>query len=1123
MRIPVYLVLLIILSSCNQLEGDSKDRSAGGHDDQPEKMDPVFEKVPVSHSQVNFSNRLTHDVSTRENLFDYDYFYNGSGVGIEDLNNDGLPDLFFCGNQVANKLFLNKGNLSFEDVTNTANIHQGKGWSNGVTFADLNGDGWMDIYVSQGGPRDRDGRKNLLFINMQDGTFEEKAGEYGLDDQGISTQSAFFDFDNDGDLDCIVMNENELYGVDPINLYRLVNSQADAKYYNSSHLYRNDNGKFKDITRQAGMERPIFGLGLSVSDINNDGWLDVYIASDYYIPDALFINNGNGTFTDSIKEYTQQTSYYGMGVDIADINNDDLQDIFILDMASTDHVRSKTLMASMSTGRFNYLVEQADFQYQYMYNTLQLNMGQNRYSNVAQLTGMANTDWSWAVLMSDFDLDEDKDVYVTNGYRRYALDNDLQRKVFEARQRYGNNVPLDVKRNLYETMPSEKLPNILFENKGNLNFEDSAQPWGLADFSFSNGAAAADLDNDGDLDLVVNNMDENAFLYKNMAVEKDLGNFLKVKTNGNTSEPFAKVRIFYNGKSQLIESRRVRGYMSALDQTAHFGLGTTGTIDTVRVTWLSGKTEEKYNVPANSTLSFDEKDATAKDAITLQKPLFHKEDALKYHLDFTHVENVYDDFDTEILLPYKQSTLGPCMAQGDVNGDGLADFFIGGASGQAGQLFVQSGNGFRRLNVTALQKDAIYEDMEAVFFDLDGDKDLDLYVVSGGYEFAENSSLYTDRIYLNDGNGNFNRVESTVLASYPKSGKAITSIDYDRDGDEDLAIGNRLIPKQYPQYSPSVLYENVGGELRDVTSEKAPGLLDFGIINSIISTDFNNDGWVDLIAVGEWTGIGIFENRQGVFTNIASKNEALQENGWWFSVTETDVNKDGLKDYLLGNVGLNLKFKAGKDKPLKIFATDFDNNGTNDIVLSKKYQGTYVPVRGRECSSQQMPFIQEKFPTYSEFANASLNDIYGEKLEQSYEREATEFHSILLLNKGNGQFERRVLPIEAQLFPILAAACSDLNGDGYEDVILGGNIYDTEVETPRLDAISGLVLYSNGQDGYIPQPYAQTGLYLDGNIKDLQFVSIKNGTKLLVTQNNGPMSIYSLLQKSKEINLNLTR
>lgn len=1072
---------------------------------------PVFEKVPASESTISFSNTLTHDVGSRENLFDYDYFYNGSGVGIEDLNNDGLPDLFFCGNQTDNALYLNKGSLTFEDVSATAGINSGKGWSNGVTFADLNGDGWMDIYVSQGGPRERDARRNLLFINQQDGTFEEQAREYGLDDPGISTQSAFFDFDNDGDLDCIVMNENELYGVDPINLYRLVDTLADARYYNSSHLYRNDDGKFVDITRQAGMERPIFGLGLAVSDINSDGLLDVYIASDYYIPDALFINNGDGTFTDRIKEYTRQTSYYGMGIDVADINNDDLQDIFILDMASSDHVRSKTLMASMSTGRFDYLVNQANFQYQYMFNTLQLNQGGNTYSNVAQLAGMANTDWSWAVIMSDFDLDEDKDVYVTNGYRRYALDNDLQRKVFEARQRYGNAVPLEVKRALYEDMPSEKLPNILYENKNALNFENNARAWGLADFSFSNGAAAGDLDNDGDLDLVVNNMDEAAFLYKNMSVENGLGNFLIVETKGVTSEPFAKVRISYEGKSQLIETKRVRGYMSALDQTAHFGLGNSTVVDTVQVTWLNGKMEEKYQVPANSSLVFEEANATAR---VLEKnraePLFLKEDAANLKLDFTHQENVYDDFATEILLPYKQSTMGPYLAKGDVNGDGREDVFVGGASGQPGQLFIQTAGGFRKQPVPALVEDRTYEDMEAVFFDLEGDGDLDLYVVSGGYEFEENSSLYTDRIYVNDGTGAFSARKSAALTSFPKSGKAVGRLDFDGDGDDDLVVGNRLVPKQYPRFSPSVLYENIGGELRDVTAEKAPGLLDFGIINSILTTDFNNDGQTDLIVVGEWTGIGLFENRGGVFANVASGNESLQASGWWFSVTETDVNKDGLKDYLVGNVGLNIKFKADKDKPFKIFATDFDDNGTNDIVLSKKYQGTYVPVRGRECSSQQMPFIQEKFPTYSEFANASLSDIYGEKLEQSYEREATEFHSVLLVNKGNGVFERRALPVEAQFFPLHAVVFSDIDGDGYEDAILGGNIYETEVETPRLDAVSGLVLRSNGKDGYTPLPYTKTGLYLKGNVKDLALVRIGEAEFLINTTNNGPLAVHRL-------------
>jgi len=445
----------------------------------------VFEKIDTNYSGISFQNTITENIETKENLFNFDYFYNGAGVGVEDLNNDGLLDIFFCGNQVPNKLFINKGDLKFEDISDKAKINQGKNWSNGVTFVDINNDGYKDIYVSQGGPKAREQRKNLLFINNQDLTFTESASIYGLADIGISTQTAFFDYDNDGDLDCIVMNENEIYGVDPINFYKLVAKSKENQYFNSSHLYRNDNGKFIDITTSSGLERPIFGLGLCISDINKDGWLDIYIASDYYIPDALFINNQNGTYTDKIKDYTNQVSYYGMGVDIADINNDNKEEIFVLDMSSSDHVRAKTLMASMNEGRFNYLIQQADYQYQYMYNSLQLNLGNNKFNNISQLTKTANTDWSWSVLMSDFDNDEDKDIYISNGYRRYALDNDLQNKVYHTQQKYNRQVPTKIKKQLYEAMPSEKLQNILYSNEGYLSFKNKGKDWGLDDFSSS--------------------------------------------------------------------------------------------------------------------------------------------------------------------------------------------------------------------------------------------------------------------------------------------------------------------------------------------------------------------------------------------------------------------------------------------------------------------------------------------------------------------------------------------------------------------------------------------------------------------------------------------------------------
>ncbi len=1115
-RLRLYLLIsFFTLISCKS-DLKEKESSEAQKGNEKSSQSKIFEKIGSEHSKINFANSIKENLETLENLFSFDYFYNGAGVGVEDLNNDGLLDIFFCGNQVDNKLYINQGNLVFKDISEEAGINVGKKWSNGVTFVDINDDGLKDIYVSQGGPNQRLSRKNLLFINNGPSpdsgqiSFTEKASDYGLMDMGITTQSAFFDYDNDGDLDCVVMNENEIYGVDPINFYNLVSQNVEAQHFNSSRLYRNDKGKFVDVTKNAGLERPIFGLGLCVSDINKDGFLDIYIASDYYIPDVLYVNNGNGTFSDRIKDYTQQISYYGMGIDIADINKDSREDIFVLDMSSSDHIRSKTLMASMNTGRFNYLVNEAGFHYQYMYNSLQLNIGNNKFNNISQLTNMANTDWSWSVLMTDYDHDEDADVFITNGYRRYALDNDLQNRVYEIQKKYGKNVPVEIKKQLYESMPSEKLANVLYQNNGGLSFKTNAQEWGLEDYSFSNGAAQGDLDNDGDLDLVVNNMDEKAFLYKNLTSERNAGNYLRVKTVGKTSEPFAKIKVSYDGKSQFIEQKRVRGYMSAQENTSHFGLGNTTNIDTVTVEWLDGRIEKKTNVKPNTTVRFDIENAKNPiHANEHDEPIFVQMEAQNFGLDFVHRENFYDDFETEILLPYKQSTFGPYISKGDVNGDGLEDIFVGGASGQAASLYLQESDGFKKQKTDAFEEDMGFEDMESIFFDLDGDKDLDLYVVSGGSEFAENSSFYQDRIYLNDGSGVFTRHKEPVLQSFPKSGKTVAIIDFDKDGDSDLLVGNRTIPKRYPQYSPSVLYENDNGVLKNVTAEIVPELENFGVVNSILATDFDNDGWQDFIAVGEWTPIGFFKNRNGKLNLISdSDSDVLKSKGWWFSIDETDINNDGLKDYIVGNVGLNLKFKASKKKPFKIYSNDFDGNGTNDVVLSKQYKGEYVPVRGRECSSQQMPFIKEKFGTYSEFANATLVDIYGEELSKSYEEEVTEFQSLLLLNQGNGSFESSPLPIQAQQFPIMGSVFADINKDGFSDCIVAGNIYETEVETPRLDAISGEILLSNGKDGFTVMDHITSGLYLQGNTKDIVLLGFKNGPLLLQSRNDDRLNAY---------------
>jgi len=1108
--LTLYISILILTSCSNKSETILDSQNLG------EKVNITlfnFQKINKKQSNLDFQNTLKHDLSTKSNLFDYDFFYNGAGVGIVDVNNDGLKDVFFCGNQVDNKLFLNKGNLVFEDISEKANINQHKNWSNGVTFADVNNDGWMDIYVTQGGPYNLEERQNLLYINQKDNTFTEKAVEYGLADTGISTQASFFDFDKDGDLDCIVANENDYYGLDPITFYKTLKNKKHL-HQSSSHLYKNNNGKFIDITEKSGLLKPTFGLGLCVSDINNDGWLDIYIANDYYVPDALYLNNGNSTFTDQIKKATKQVSFYGMGVDVEDINNDNLNDIFVLDMASADHIRSKTLMASMNVEKHNLLVNKLDLHHQYMFNSLQLNIGNNKFHNVAQVTGLSKTDWSWAGLIFDANNDENNDIYVTNGYRRYALDNDIRIQISNIKKQYRGKVPLKIKEEIYNQLPSEKLTNLFFSNNGNLNFLNKTSDSGLSEPSFSNGAAYADLDNDGDLDIVVNNIDDDAFLFKNLSTENDAGNYVKIETKGTISEDFAKVTLMYDGKTRTKESKRVRGYLSSVDNTVHFGLGKHKIIDTVRVLWASGNFEEKYNIKANSNLIFNEKDAKNHNKLRQKtnNTLFKKNNTL---LNFTHVENEFNDFEKEILLPQKQSTLGPYIVKGDVNNDGKEDVFIGGAKNQPAAIYLQKDNSFEKIKNTIFDKDAHYEDMEALFIDIDNDSDLDLYVVSGGNEFLERSESLKDRIYINDGKGNFKNKETNEIKDYTISGKTVSKIDFDNDGDFDIIVGNRIKPQKYPVHEPSIIYENVNGIFKNTTAKIAPTFENFGIINKVITTDFNNDGWQDFIAVGEWTHVGVFLNDKGTFKDISSTSKLNTEKGWWNSITETDVNNDGLKDYVIGNMGLNNKLKASKEKPLRIYADDFDENGTHDIVLSYQYDGKYVPLRGKECSTQQMPFISKRIKSYYEFANSSLEDIYGQKLQTSYNREVNEFKSILLLNKGENKFKKIILPAMAQTMPILDGDTFDFNQDGFEDLIVVGNIYNTEVETPRLDNPYGLVLLSNKKDNYTVLPPKDTGLYLNGNAKSVELIHHKKLNKILaiIAVNNGKTELFELNAK----------
>ena len=1072
----------------------------------------LFEKVDPEWSGVHFANTLKEEFDNGFNRFEFDYFYNGAGVGVADLNNDGLQDLLLIGNQVDSKLYVNKGNFTFDDISEKSNINQNKGWATGVTFADINADGWLDVYVSQGGPMGYD-RSNRLYMNQGDLTFREEAKKYGLDHKGLSTQSAFFDFDRDGDLDCLVINEHPLYGFSAREFQYYLKKEPKLLHASSCHLFENKDGKYVEVTEKAGLLAPAFGLGMVVTDINDDGFQDFYLSNDYYIPDALYINQGDGTFKDEVKQRTGQVAYAGMGIDIADLNNDGHYDIFSLDMASPDHVRSKVLMQPMDVKFFNYLVNDLEYQNAYMFNTLQLGIGNGSFQNVPHMAGVAKTDWSWAGLIADLDNDADKDIFVTNG-TEFTLDNDFHAKVKEVYARYPEPQPIPVTEleRLHSLIPTQKLPNVVFENQGGLKFKNRSQNWGFRDSTSSNGAAYADFDRDGDLDLVINNNNQPAQLYKNMVSEKTDRAYLTVKATGRLSESFPKIQLKYKGMQQEVQVSRVRGYLSSVETNAHFGLGTEKRIDTVSVRWPSGRYEEKYDVAADRLIEFYEKDAKKKVVVKAHPEKYVKPiKAGKELISYRHRENEFDDFEKETLLPYKQSTLGPFFVQGDINRDGLQDLFIGGAAGQAGELHVQTSKGFEKIDAPALDMDRMAEDMEAIFIDVDNDGDDDLFVVSGGNEYEIQSKYYADRLYINEGTGTFRKAKMRFRDKNRYSGKSVTTLDFDRDGDMDIVVGNRMVPGEYPMPHPSTVYENNKGFMRDVTASVAPDLLHFGPVNKVLATDFNRDGWDDLIMVGEWTGIGLLKNKKGIFEDTSIENGLGKEKGWWYTVAETDMNGDGLPDYIVGNLGLNSKYKATPKKPLKIFAGDFDGNGTHDMMLSYRYKNNYVPLRGKECSTDQLPFIKDKFPTYSSFANATMIDVFGEQLAESYEREATEFESIVLKNKGNGIFEKIPLPYQAQVSPILACAFYDVNGDGLQDAFIAGGIFDTEAETPRWDAGFGLLMISNGSS-YEPLSLEKSGLYLPGNVKSIGIAQHQglNTALLLIGRNNGPLQIWNI-------------
>ncbi len=1072
----VFSIVISLLFSCEEKK------------EQNPKVDqkPLFELLSFERTGLTFANKI-HESAAMNVLF-YEYYHNGAGVGVGDFDNDGLKDLYFVGNFGKNILYRNTGNLTFEDISDSANAHGSFGWSTGVSIIDINNDGLLDIYLCKSGNFEINDRRNELLINLGNLKFENQAKAYGLDDPGYSNQAVFFDFDRDGDLDVFILN----HPVNPSNNqdFKLLRNTKD--YYGSDHLYENRNGKYVDISESCGLKNNSIGFGLSVSifDFNNDLFPDIYVANDYLEHDYLYLNNGNGTFSEISNKAFKHTSNFSMGSDIADVNNDGFMDLFVADMAPEDNYRSKTNMSGMAPEKFWKAVNNG-FQYQYMINTLQLNNGNSTFSEIAQLAGIDKTDWSWASLFADFDNDGHKDLYITNGLRKDIRNNDfvkIKKQVLEQFPMLNDMERMVAMKNLLDTIPQQKISNYIYKNNGDLTFSKMTSIWGLDYPSFSNGAAYADLDNDGDIDLVVNNIDDPAFLFEN---KSENTNYLKINLSGPPNNVLgigSKLKINSNGQWQYAEHYLARGYLSSVDNSLHFGLGDHNLVNEIIVTWPDGKSEIIKNVKANQVLLIDWKNAKSDFNHEKQIHNFFTEVSLKHKLDFNHIDPVFDDFLKQILLPHKMSELGPAFSIADINNDGLDDFFIGGSKGYPGLFFIQDKNGdFKEKIFHDLNKDKDFEDVASVFFDFDNDGDLDLYVVSGSNEFGKESAMYGDRLYINE-QGNFISNQN-ALPKIDFSGSCVKAEDFNKDGLIDLFVGGRQMPEMYPSPVNSMILVNKGQFFEQLDSEKSKALVDLGMLSDAEWFDYDLDGDPDLLVVGEWMPVTVIVQDEGKFNRkVALENSS----GWWNCIQKGDVNADGRDDFILGNLGLNVKYKASINEPFQVYANDFDENGHFDIVLSSLKGQKEFPVRGRQCSSEQLPEIKTKFPTYDLFAKATVEEIYTkEELENAIHYQAQIFETCVLYHQGSEKLTLEKLPIEAQFSSVESVILEDFNTDKRMDILLVGNKEETEVETPRCDASYGMILFQNDK-GTFSSTQGQFGLQIDGNVRDLGKIRIKD-------------------------------
>ena len=1126
----LYFFILIFLVSC--------------------KKSTLFEQIPSSVSGVTFNNKITEtDTMNPLNVLN---IYNGGGVGVGDFNKDGLQDIYFTGNQVPNRLYLNRGNMKFEDVTTEAGVGGAGGWGRGVAIIDINNDGLPDIYVCNTLLNDSVKRTNLLYINQgpdKNGVphFKEMAKEYGLDICAYSTMASFFDYDNDGDLD-MYLTVNNVRATDNTTMFRP--TITDGTGSSTGRLYRNDwdpvlkHPVFHDVSKQAGITIEGYGHATSIVDINRDGWKDIYVTNDFLPNNILYINNHDGTFTDKSKEYFKHTSYYAMGQDVEDINNDGLADIVELDMAPPDNFRRKMFMSAGSY-QTNQNFDHYNYQYQYMRNTLQLNqgprVGQNdsigdpAFSEISFLAGTAQTDWSWDPLLTDFDNDGYRDLIITNGYPRDVNDHDFLN--FRAQA-------FDVAstKQIMDQIPIVKIPNFAFKNKGGIQFDDVTNDWGMGTPSFSNGAVYADLDNDGSMDVIINNIDDEAMIFRNTSREKNKNNshYLNIKFNGgprNLDGIGAWADIYYDGgKHQVYENSPYRGYISTIQNIAHFGLGKISVLDSVVIRWQNGEKQVLQKIKADQVLKVSINDA--KQPYNFTQPLINKQSLFKevthdVGINYKHQDKDYIDFSVQKLLPHKLSEYNPALAVGDVDGNGLDDIIVGGTSQFPAQVLLQQTNGkfIQRALLPAKTinaKDA-FKDEGIILFDADGDGDLDIYVASGGNHNEPGSRFYQDRIYINDGKGNFTEAIDALPKNFT-SKLCVRAVDYNKDGKLDLFISGRVDPWNYPKPVSSFILRNdsKNGHIKftDVTATVAKDLKNIGLVCDALFTDFNNDGWPDLILAGEWMPVTFLKNDHGIFKNVTSISGVADKPGWWNSIVAGDFDHDGKTDYIVGNTGLNTFFKASDKYPVYITAKDFDNNGSYDAFTSvflKDVKGNMqeFPVQTRDDIVKQMIGMRVKFQNYKSFATATMDEVITPEMREGALRlKAVTLQSMYLHNDGNGKFTMRPLPVEAQISQLSGMVVDDFDGDGNLDVIMNGNDYGTDVAIGRYDAFNGLMLKGDGRGGFKPLSILQSGIYIPGNGKALVKLSgPKDEYLLAASQNRGVMKVFELKHAVHQVKL----